>query len=81
VRVQLEQLLTGLRVQFRILPDVVVERLQIAEALGASDAQHLSLNFRDALHAQLMNLFGGEIGRRLMTHREAIPHFSIRQSP
>ncbi len=79
--VQVKQLLAGLGVQFWILPDVIVERFQIAESLRLSDDQHLRFNFRDALEAKLVNLVGREIGGRLMTDGEAIAGFSVGQGP
>ena len=81
VRVQVKQLLTRLGVQFRILPDVFVERFQIAESLRPGDGQHLGFNFRDALQAKLVNLAGGEIGGGLVTDGEAIARLSVGQGP
>jgi len=49
--VEIEQLLTRLGVQFRILPDMFVERFQIAEALRLGDREHLGFDFRHRLYA------------------------------
>ncbi len=67
--------------QIRILSDVRVERFQIREALRPRDLQHLAFNLRDTLQAELMNLLGREIGRRLLPHRKAIARLAIRQRP
>ena len=73
--------MTRLGVQFWILPDVLVERFQIAESLRLGDGQHLSFDFRHTLQAQLVNLVGSEIGGGLVTHGETIARFSVGQGP
>ena len=79
--VQVKQLLPRLGVQFRILPDVIVERFQIAESLRLGDEEHLGFNFRHAFQAELVNLIGREIGGCLMTDGEAIAGVSVGQGP